>query len=253
MMSFMARLATWLTGLVLLPLPMTAQTATVDVALASNMTGREELVLDITLAPSWVQRTHHRVRALVFESLEPNVLEITERILGEAVALARRLVEATPDDPESHALLAIALGLEGEKLGGRTKLRLGAEIRREAEAALALDPTHPGAHHVLGRLHAAAMRMSRITRFAARTILGGSVLDGVSWELAEYHLRQAQIHDPDSPRHAMELGALYIDTDRPALARTMLGKAVSLANNDQVDFPAVERARALLSELESQG
>jgi hypothetical protein len=242
-----------LTVLVLLPMPMAAQTTTRVGAQPTTMVRLIQPGLDIRLGPSWSQRTRLQIRALMVESLGANDGESTQRCLREAVALARRVLEATPDDPESHALLAMALGLEVEKRGGRARLSAGAEVRSEAEAALALDPTQPGAHHVLGRLHAAAMRMNRFTRFAVRTILGGSVLDGASWELAEDHLRQARIHEPDSPRHAMELGALYMDTDRPDLARTMLEEAVSLGNSDVADLPAVERARTLLTELGSEG
>lgn len=236
-----------------LPTPLTAQSRPLEVVLASRTNPLPAPLSDITLAPSLSQRDRLNVERLIIRSLSAPRDEASLRHASEAVTISRKMVEATPNDPDSHTLLAIALGLELELRGGRTKLRLAAEVRSEAETALALDPYNPGAHHVLGRLHAAAMRMNPIKRFAARKILGGSALDGVSWELAEYHFRQARMYEPDSPRHAMELGALYIDTDRPRLARSILEEAVALSGEETRDRPAVERARALLAGLPSDG
>jgi tetratricopeptide (TPR) repeat protein len=117
----------------------------------------------------------------------------------------------------------------------------------EAERALELDPHHAGAHHVMGRLHAGAMRLNRVARLALRDVLGASVLEGASWEEAERHFREAWRSDPTCPRHAMELGALYLDTDRPALARQVLAQAAHLAPREASDSLAVIRARTLLA------
>lgn len=170
--------------------------------------------------------------------------------LTMAVDTALVLVFARPHDPEAHYLYAVAVGQRLELSGTREKIRLGAISRHEAEAALALDPTHPGAHHVLGRLNAASMRMGRISRFVARKLLGGTALEDVSWEQAEAHFRRAAELEPDNPRHWMELGALLMDTGR----REAAADALSRAKNAQVSGPygeqAVARARRLLQHLE---
>lgn len=169
-----------------------------------------------------------------------------ERSFREAVVLAREGVVGAPADPEAHYLLAVALGYHLEHQGLRRRFVMAAEVRREAERALELDPMHPGAHHVLGRLHAGAMRLNRVARVVLREVLGASVLDGASWKQAEAHFRQAWRSEPGSPRHAMELGALYLDTGRPQEARAMLTEAARLRPREATDSLAAVRARALL-------
>jgi uncharacterized protein (TIRG00374 family) len=169
----------------------------------------------------------------------------------ESVLIARTLVERTPDDADAHFLLAVALGYHLEHQGLRKKFALGAEVRAEAERALELDPCHPGAHHVLGRLHAGAMRLNGVARLVLRKVLGASVLEGASWEEAEYHFREARRLEPASPRHAMELGALYISTGRPELARPVLDEAIRMVPHGAPDSLATARARVLLGQIDS--
>ncbi|HSW29454.1 MAG TPA: flippase-like domain-containing protein [Longimicrobiales bacterium] len=189
------------------------------------------------------------VKDLVLRGLRAGHAEEAEALLREAVARARAGVERAPSDAEAHYLLAVALGYHLEHQGLRRKFALAAEVRSEAERALALDPGHAGAHHVMGRLHAGAMRLNRVARLILREVLGASVLEGASWKQAEQHFRQARAADPGCPRHAMELGALYLDTDRPALAREVLAEAARIAPREASDSLAVVRARALLGGL----
>jgi len=97
---------------------------------------------------------------------------------------------------------------------------------------LEIEPSHPGAHHVVGRLNAGVMRMSRLDRFLARTLLGGDVLDQASWSLAREHLETAEAHDPCVPDHHYELARLYLDRDEPGLAYREIGHGMGLTALD---------------------
>lgn len=173
---------------------------------------------------------------------------------GQAVALARDAVAAHPELAEAHYALSLALGGRMEHLGTRDKIGAAAEVKAEAERALELEPEHPGAHHILGRLNAAAMRMSGVKRFLARSLLGASALDGASWDNAEQHFLAARAAEPNNPRHAMELGALYLDTGRPEKALAVL---TALLDSPRVDTDpdrvAVDRARTLLAQAAAEG
>jgi len=204
------------------------------------------LCLAVGVAPGAAQSTS---RDLVVQGLTEHDRDAAKEIFAQAVELARDSVARAPDDAEAHYLLSVALGYLLEHHGARTKFRMAGEVRAEAERALELDPDHAGAHHVLGRLHAGAMRLSRLTRLVARKILGASVLEGASWDEAELHFTAARRLEPWNPRHAMELGALYKDTDRPDLARQVLAEAVACIPREASDSLAVVRARTLLAEL----
>ena len=155
-----------------------------------------------------------------------------------------------PNDPDAHYLYAVALGQRLELSGTREKIRLGEVTRSEAEFALALDPEHAGAHHVLGRLSAATMRMSFVARFVAKRLLGARALSGATWDKAEYHFSRARDLEPWNPRHSMELGVLYVDTGRIADAMEVLEKAIALPQLQPGDSLAVERAVAVRASLE---
>jgi uncharacterized protein (TIRG00374 family) len=199
--------------------------------------------------------TYRRRADLVRHAVEAGILapsrEDSLAAFREAVDTAQALVLAAQDDADAHYLYSVALGNILELAGTREKMRLAGETRWEAETALGLDPNHAGAHHVLGRLHAAAMRLSSFVRFIAGRILGAEALDGASWEQAEYHFSRARELEPWNPRHSLELGVLYLDTDRPALGLEALRQAAGVPSIAQAsDSLLVARATRLVAELQ---
>ncbi|HSG09292.1 MAG TPA: flippase-like domain-containing protein [Longimicrobiales bacterium] len=207
------------------------------------------LLLGVGIAPAAAQST---TKDLVVQGLVEADGEAAKAIFTQAVDSARARVADAPDEAEAHYMLSVALGYLLEHHGVRTKFRMAAEVRSEAERALQLDQDHAGAHHVLGRLHAGAMRLNRLTRLVARKVLGASVLEGASWAEAESHFSAARELEPWNPRHTMELGALYLDTKRPELAREVLSDAVARVPVEAPDSLAVARARTLLADLGTQ-
>jgi uncharacterized protein (TIRG00374 family) len=192
------------------------------------------------------------VEAVVLQGMLAVDRDAADAAYAQAVALARSEVARAPDDADAHYWLAVALGEHLHHQGLRTKFRMAGEVRAEAERALELDPGHAGAHHVLGRLNAGAMRLNRVARAIAREVFGASVLEGASWEQAEYHFSEARRLEPCNPRHAMELGVLYMDTHRPELAEEALLSAVQSPVRGVGDSLAVVRARALLASLDGK-
>jgi uncharacterized protein (TIRG00374 family) len=198
---------------------------------------------------------HQRRADLVRRSVAAGILATSREdslaAFRIAVDTAWALALAAQDDPEAHYLYSVALGNILELAGTREKIRLGAVTRSEAETALALDPDHAGAHHVLGRLHAAAMRLSSLVRFIATRLLGAEALEGASWAQAEYHFSRARDLEPWNPRHTLELGVLYKDTDRPRLALEALRQAATVPTvTEATDSLLVARAERLVAVLE---
>ena len=135
-----------------------------------------------------------------------------------AEALARHLVVEDPNDPEPRYWYAAAMALRAAEEGGRTRVGLAQAAHEQARLTLIIAPDHAGAQHILGRLYASVMRLSGLERWVATRILGGKVLSEASWETAESFLAAAARLQPEIATHHYELGALYLDTDRPELA-----------------------------------
>jgi tetratricopeptide (TPR) repeat protein len=166
--------------------------------------------------------------------------------LGES--WGREAAEREPGSPEGHFMLAQALGLIALDAGVRERVQMSTEIRTEALAALEADSSYAGGWHILGRWHAGVRELSGPARFFARTFLGGEVFSEASWDEAERHLRRAGELEPDRIVHPLELGKVYLETDRPEEARSALERALSLAPMDGHDCAYLAEARRLLEE-----
>jgi FimV-like protein len=167
----------------------------------------------------------------------------------KATELARRATEAAPERSQGHEWLAISLGRLALREGPRTRVRLSRQVQEEALYALAIDSLSAAAHHVLGQWHAEIRRLSGIERFFARKVMGADEMDQASWSSAERHLARAAELAPDRPIHQLELARVYVDTDRPDLARELLRTVLDLPTTEATDPLMKEEAQELLVEL----
>jgi tetratricopeptide (TPR) repeat protein len=131
---------------------------------------------------------------------------------------ARRAVAANPRDAESHFQLAEAMGRNALTMGVRDRVKLAGEIRDEALAALAIDPKHSGALHVLGVWNAEIMRLNGLSRAIARHFLGGKAFDAANWDDAQRFLEQAVAYDSARIVHRLDLADVYADRGERAKA-----------------------------------
>lgn len=212
-------------------------------------TAIERLELEPTSADAWVEAAR-RAAELAISRTEPEDRGAAARQAWDFAEHAARLdsVAVAP-----RYWMAASAGLLADVEGGRSKIRWADRAWRESSRVLAVDSTHAGAHHIQGRLHAAVMRLNRVLRFLARSLLGGDALEGASWEEAERHLARAAALDASEPGHHLELGVLYRDRDRPADARRALARARALTPRFESDRRLRERAGRLLEDLGCAG
>jgi tetratricopeptide (TPR) repeat protein len=132
---------------------------------------------------------------------------------------ARRAIEVNPQDADGHFCLARALGRRALSVGVRDRIKFGTEVRKEALAALTIDPTHPGALHVMGVWNAEVMRLNGIQRFFAEKVLGGRVLGEAKWKDAVSYMERAVAADPQRLTHHLDLARIYADVGQTSKAR----------------------------------
>lgn len=178
------------------------------------------------------------------------------RLFRTGEQYARRAVAASPNDPDAHFDLARALGRTALSLGVRDRVRYAADIRAEALRALALDPDHPGALHVLGVWNAEIMRLNRLERFFARKFLGGAIFGTASWKDAVAYMERAVAVDPDRLTHHLDLGRIYLDVADTARARVQFELVVhgprTDVNDPQYKLDAAAALRTLGEEERRQ-
>src|SRR3990172_2512229 len=152
-----------------------------------------------------------------------------------ARSLAETAIRVDSSGAEGHFALAHALGRYARTRGGRERVRYGRIIYDEAARALALDPRHDGAHHVLGAWHAEVRRLSGVTRFLAKTLFGAGFLGRASWDSSTAHLERAVELRPDFIYHRLELAQVYLDRHRDGDAREQLQRIATLPVRDVMD------------------
>jgi len=167
-------------------------------------------------------------------------------VLEDSVAA---LAGQRPDDVETQFHVAAVLGARSELEGGRTKMQVAQTLLDQLHSVLALDSRHAGSLHLLGRLHAAVMRMDWVTRFLATRILGGTKLSAASWDEAERLLEAATSFEPCVGDHHFQLARVYADRGKRMQARDQLMELFDLGSASTRDDRVWGQAMELLDDL----
>jgi regulator of microtubule dynamics protein 3 len=148
---------------------------------------------------------------------------------------ARRAVSADSLGADGHFALAAAAGSDALTMGQKARIRRAGIIRNEALKAIALNPKHDGAYHILGRWNAEIMRLSGFNRFFAKNFLGAGVFKEASWNNAINYMEKAVALDPGRIYHHLELAQIYVDRKRKADAEAQLDAVDSLPLREPMD------------------
>jgi hypothetical protein len=148
--------------------------------------------------------------------------------------------------------VSASAGLRADEEGGRTKIALARQAYAYTLRTLELDSLHPGANHIMGRLHAGAKRLGWLNRVIARALGLGEIMDAASWEGAERHLRFAAEGDPGQLVHLYELGRLLAERSDalnadPEEGLSILRDVAGRAPRHALDSVYVARAREALT------
>lgn len=168
---------------------------------------------------------------------------------AKAEAYARRAVSANAGGADGHFMLAVALGRTALSVGSRERVKYATEIHDQASVAVKIDPRHAGALHVLGVWNAEIMRLSGITRFAARNFLGGKVFDRASWGEARRYMEAAVAADPGRITHRLDLAKIYADNGDKAKARTTCEEALQMPSVEFNDARYKQQCQQLIASL----
>jgi tetratricopeptide (TPR) repeat protein len=172
-----------------------------------------------------------------------------DSLYARAVRHARRAVAVNPNGADGHFALAASLGRAALMAGPEERVRRAIMIRNEALRALAIDPRHDGAHHILGRWNAEIMRLPRVTRFFAKHFLGARVFDEASWAKGISHMESAAALSPGRIYHHLALADIYLDTERIRDAELQLRVVDSLPVREALDANYRQQAEDLRKRL----
>jgi len=148
-------------------------------------------------------------------------------MFGRADTLARRATRVNPSHAEGYFQLSRTLGRVALSVPARERTQYAVDIREAAMRALAIEPAHAGALHVLGRWHAEVMRLNGVLRAIAKRFMGGKVFGEASWREAVRLLEAACAAEPTRTVHLLALGQVYRDAGNKPAARRALQAAIA--------------------------
>lgn len=181
----------------------------------------------------------------------PDSVKSPERdsLYARAERLARRAVAADSMGADGHFALAAAVGRASLTMGKKERIRRARVIRDEAQRAIDLNPRHDGAYHILGRWNAEIMRLSGLSRFFAKRLLGARIFGEASWEGAVSNMERAVALDPGRLYHRLELAEIYVDRKRYDDARSELAQLAALPDRELMDSVYRRQGRALAKKI----
>jgi tetratricopeptide (TPR) repeat protein len=172
-----------------------------------------------------------------------------DSLYARAERYAQRAVAANPAGADGHFALAASLGRAALMKPTEEKLRSATLIRSEALRALAINPRHDGAYHILGRWNAEIMRLPALSRFFAKNFLGARVFNQASWDKAVFYMEKAVSLDPGRIYHHLALADIYADRKQVAKAETQLRLVDSLPVREAMDTNYKQQASSLRQRL----
>lgn len=170
--------------------------------------------------------------------------------LDPAMGFGDRAVALRPNGVDGRYWRAAAVGRRAINASPGYSARLAQQVYDDAHAILAQDPSHGGAHNLLGKLNYEIMSLSWIERGIGRLIVGNEALRKSSWEDAEFHLRSAAESWPDLVLFQFDLAQLYRKRGRDEEARRVLTRVTEMPSLHPTDKSFKQDARAYLEELD---
>lgn len=172
------------------------------------------------------------------------------RWFASSEGLARRAVALYPDSSEAHFFLAVAIGQMTKVTGGKRRIELSKDVKREAEAALSLAPEHAGAMHILGRWNYEIAGLGWFSKLAAKVVYGG--VPSGSYQEAKQWFERAIVLRPDMPLNRLWLGETLIKLDDYPGAREELRACLGLDDVLWDDPLTKAQAQKRLLEIEDE-
>lgn len=172
-----------------------------------------------------------------------------DSLYARAERYAQRAVAANPAGADGHFALAASLGRAALMKRTEEKLHSATVIRSEALRAIAINPRHDGAYHILGRWNAEIMRLPSLSRFFAKKFLGARVFNQASWNNAVFYMEKAVALDPERIYHHLALADIYVDRKRLRDAGNQLRLVDSLPVREAMDTNYKQQAATVRQRL----
>jgi len=162
--------------------------------------------------------------------------------LGRAYAL--RAIQTRPQGADGYYTLAVAMGRMAMTQSGRERVQTVKEIRSNIEKALAFQPGHGRAWHVLGKWHYEVSNLGMFEKAALKLIYGGLPASSLRESIKAYE--KARTLEPGFALNFLELAKAYHRDEQEEKALELLRHLLRLPNRTGDDAHIKNEAAKLL-------
>ena len=165
----------------------------------------------------------------------------------EAEQLSRAAVKLNPGDSKGHVYLAVAVGKLALYEGGKRKVELALEVKREADRAVRRNNKEDLAYHVLGVWNRELAELNWFLRKFAEMLYGN--FPTASLDDAIRDLERATQIAPNTVPHRVELGITLASARRWQEANDNLEKSLAMPRAWVTDDYYWDQARQTLKRV----
>ncbi len=191
-----------------------------------------------------------RLQISVGEFLSSENADAALQHYRKAAEFARTSISLDSTNSKGHTWLAASLGIMADKIGTKEKLNRAAEIKRELDTALRLNPNDETALSMLGSYYREAANIGWFRRVVATTFIG-EVPTG-NYDLAEKAFRKAILLDPDIIRNYHELALICLEREKREEALRLMKIAIEKPLLIASDKRRIEEMHALLKKYSQE-
>jgi len=175
---------------------------------------------------------------------------VRESYYQKALDFAVKTIKFYPDSVEGHFRKAVALGRLALYKGGKTKIELSKEVKKEIDIVKKINPEYDLAYYVIGRWHREIANLNKILKALAKIIYGG--VPEASNEKAIENFKKAIELNPEYVEYRLELGRTYIMLKKWELAREQLKKCMELPSRKEKDDELKKEAEKLFNKIKNK-
>ncbi len=161
---------------------------------------------------------------------------------------AETAIKINPKAADGYYALSVAMGRKALTESGNEKIKAVKEIKTNADKAIALNPNHGRAWHVLGKWHYEVSNLSGLEKAALKIIYGGLPKSSLKESIKCYE--KAKQFEPVFALNNLELAKAYHRNKEDAKAIPLLKQLPSLPAKTEDDAKIRAEGKKLLEKIQ---
>ncbi len=130
-----------------------------------------------------------------------------QQYFGWGKSYAEAAIKAAPTSADGYYVMAVAMGRMALSGSGKEKINAVKEIKSNAEKAVALNPKHGRAWHVIGKWHYEVSDLNMFEKAGVKLMYGGLPPASIKQAIQAYE--KAKLYEPNFALNFLELAKAY--------------------------------------------